>query len=74
MQVIDFELRGNHIALSALLKVTGIADSGGGAKALVARGDVQVDGQQEMRKTCKIRAGQTVAVRGARIRVQGAQL
>ena len=73
MQVIDFELRGDHIALAALLKFTGLADSGGNAKAMVARGDVQVDGQQELRKTCKIRAGQTVAVRGARIRVLGAQ-
>jgi ribosome-associated protein len=69
MKTIDFELRGDHIALAALLKVTGVADSGGGAKALVAGGNVQVDGQQELRKTCKIRAGQTVAVRGARIRV-----
>ena len=73
MQVIDFELRGDHIALAALLKFTGLADSGGNAKAMVARGDVQVDGQQELRKTCKIRAGQTVVVRGARIRVLGAQ-
>jgi ribosome-associated protein len=68
-QSIDFELRGDHIALAALLKFTGLADSGGGAKALVASGIVQVDGAQELRKTCKIRAGQTVTVRGARIRV-----
>jgi len=68
-QSIDFELRGDHVALAALLKFTGLADSGGSAKALVASGIVQVDGAQELRKTCKIRAGQTVTVRGARIRV-----
>lgn len=66
---IDFELRGEHVALSALLKFTSVSDSGGAAKALVASGVVQVDGQQELRKTCKIRAGQTVAVNGVRIRV-----
>ena len=69
MPVIDFALHGDHIPLAALLKVIGIADSGGSAKAMVARGDVQVDGQLELRKSCKIRAGQTVAVRGTRIRV-----
>lgn len=68
-QSIDFELRGDHIALAALLKFTGLADSGGAAKALVASGVVHVDGALELRKTCKIRAGQTVTVRGARIRV-----
>lgn len=72
-QSIDFELRGDYIALAALLKSTGLADSGGGAKALVASGHVQVDGKQELRKTCKIRAGQTVTVGGARVRVLGGQ-
>jgi ribosome-associated protein len=70
-QQIDFELRGDYIALAALLKSTGLADSGGSAKALVASGAVFVDGQQELRKTRKIRAGQTVVVGGARIRVIG---
>jgi ribosome-associated protein len=66
---IVFMLRGDHIALSALLKSTALADSGGAAKAMVASGVVQVDGQQELRKTCKIRAGQTVSVRGVTVRV-----
>lgn len=68
-QSIDFELRGDHIPLAALLKVTGVADSGGSAKAIVASGRVQVDGQPELRKTCKIRAGQTVVVGDSVIRV-----
>ena len=66
---LDFELRGDFIALDALLKATGLAPSGGAAKAMVAEGRVQVDGQTELRKTCKIRAGQVVAVAGARVRV-----
>ena len=70
MQQIEFELRGDHIALDALLKATGLAASGGGAKAMVAAGKVQVDGQVELRKTCKIRAGQVVALNAVRIRIQ----
>lgn len=66
---IDFELRGDHIALDALLKATALAHSGGAAKALIADGEVTVDGQTELRKTCKIRAGQVVALGEARIRV-----
>jgi ribosome-associated protein len=68
--VIDFELRGDFIPLDALLKATGLAHSGGAAKTLVADGQVEVDGQTELRKTCKIRAGQVVSLAGMRIRVQ----
>lgn len=70
IQTIEFPLRGEFITLDALLKACGVADSGGAAKAMVAEGKVEVDGQQELRKTCKIRAGQVVAVTGTRIRVQ----
>ncbi len=72
MRLIDFDLRGEYITLDALLKATGLAGSGGAAKALVAEGRVQVDGREELRKTCKIRAGQVVALAGSRIRVRGA--
>jgi len=68
-QEITFELRGDFIALDSLLKATGLADSGGRAKTMVAEGMVQVDGQDESRKTCKIRAGQVVSLSGVRIRV-----
>ena len=71
MQLIDFELRGEYITLDALLKATGIAPSGGVAKMMVADGRVQVDGQDELRKTCKIRAGQVVSLHGVRISVAG---
>ena len=72
MKSVDFALRGEHIALDALLKATGMADSGGRAKAMIADGKVQVDGREELRKTCKIRAGQVVGLHGARIRVVAA--
>lgn len=69
MRSLEFALRGEFITLDALLKATGLAPSGGAAKAMVADGLVQVDGREELRKTCKIRAGQVVAVTGARVRV-----
>ena len=69
MNHIDFELRGEYITLDALLKATGLAGSGGAAKAMVAAGKVQIDGREELRKTCKVRAGQVVGVHGARVRI-----
>ena len=72
MQLIDFELRGEYITLDALLKATGQAPSGGVAKLMVADGRVQVDGREELRKTCKIRAGQVVSLHGVRISVAAA--
>ena len=73
MQLIDFALRGDHITLDALLKATGLAPSGGIAKLMIADGLVQVDGRDELRKTCKIRSGQVVSVAGARIKVAAAR-
>ena len=70
--VIDFHLDGDYIALDNLLKLTGIAPSGGAAKALAASGAVRVDRIVELRKTCKIRAGQLVETAGAKIRVRAA--
>ena len=65
-----FALRGDHITLDALLKATGLAPSGGVAKLMVADGLVQVDGRDELRKTCKIRSGQVVSLQGTRISVR----
>ncbi|MFW5431196.1 MAG: RNA-binding S4 domain-containing protein [Methylophilaceae bacterium] len=58
--MVEFKLKGEYIALCDLLKTEGIADSGGQGKAFVAEGLVTVDGQVELRKTAKIRAGQVV--------------
>ena len=69
MTPIEFALRGDFITLDALLKATGLAPSGGIAKMMIAEGRVQVDGRDELRKTCKIRAGQVVSLAGTRIRV-----
>lgn len=64
-----FELNGEYIALCDLLKICNVCDSGGAAKHFIAEGNVRVDGQVELRKTCKIRAGQQVSGDGFTIRV-----
>jgi len=69
MQKLDFTLAGEYVELNQLLKLVGVCDSGGAGKAIVASGDVSVDGQVELRKTCKIRAGQVVSIGDVRIRV-----
>lgn len=69
MGPIVIELRGEYIELNQLLKLAGICDSGGQGKQLVAEGRVKVDGQVELRKTNKIRAGQVVECEGAVVRV-----
>jgi ribosome-associated protein len=60
MQTIAFDLEGDFVELNQLLKLAGLCDSGGAGKMLVASGAVTVDGAVELRKTCKIRAGQAV--------------
>ncbi|WP_374197113.1 RNA-binding S4 domain-containing protein [Nonomuraea sp. NEAU-A123] len=65
----DFELRSDYIPLCDLLKYCGVTETGGMAKHLIAEGFVSVDGEVELRKTCKIRAGQVVTGDGFSIQV-----
>ena len=69
VQRIDFELERDFIELNQLLKLTGLCDSGGAGKQLVATGAVRVDGEVELRKTCKIRSGQVVTIGQVEIHV-----
>ena len=69
MQKLTFELNGQFVEINQLLKLSGLVDSGGAGKNLVASGVVSVDGKKELRKTAKIRAGQTVSLGDVRISV-----
>jgi ribosome-associated protein len=69
MHHVDFELDRDFVELNQLLKLAGLVDSGGAGKALVASGMVRVDGAVELRKTCKVRAGQVVRVGDTEIRI-----
>lgn len=59
-----------YIELNHLLKIMGLCDSGGMAKAVIAEGMVKVDGEVELRKRCKIRKGQVVEFEGRKIMVK----
>jgi ribosome-associated protein len=69
MQKLTFELASEFIEVNQLLKLSGLVDSGGAGKNLVASGVVSVDGKKELRKTAKIRAGQTVSLGDVKISV-----
>lgn len=69
MKLQTFTLNGDYVELNQLLKLVGVCDSGGAGKRLVASGDVAVDEKVELRKTCKIRAGQVVKIGTIEIQV-----
>jgi ribosome-associated protein len=69
MQQLEFHLLGEYVELNQLLKLVGICDSGGAGKRLVASGEVSVNGNVELRKTCKIRIGQVVGLGDVRINI-----
>ncbi len=69
MNQVQVQLDSEYIELFKLLKVLGLADSGGAAKAVVANGLVQVDGQVELRKACKLRVGQVVQYKDTRVTI-----
>ena len=56
----DFHLHGEFIELNVLLKLLGLASSGGAAKALIAEGAVRVGRQVETRIRRKLHAGDIV--------------
>jgi len=69
MQATEYHITTEFIELNQLLKLCGIAESGGAGGAIVSEGNVTVDGQPELRKRCKIRPGQVVQLGDAQITV-----
>lgn len=66
----QFSLEGrDFIPLHNLLKVLGWCHSGAMAKEVIDAGYVEVDGQVELRKRCKILAGQQVRFNKQRVTV-----
>ena len=66
----EFQLKGKvFIPLCDLLKTTGLCQTGGHAKIVIADGLVKVDGEVELRKRCKMKKGQTVEFEGQKITI-----
>jgi ribosome-associated protein len=62
-----FKIKGEFIELIQLLKVLGIAETGGHAKIIVEDGLVKLNGVVEERKRAKLRVGDKVEVNGQTI-------
>lgn len=65
----NFELTDEYIELIKLLKVTGIAETGGMAKALVEDEEVLYNGQIDTRKRLKVRKGDVIEVLDQKITI-----
>ena len=62
-----FKIEGENIELIQLLKVMGIARTGGHAKMIVNEHIVFINGQVETRKRAKLVAGDTIQLDGIQI-------
>ena len=66
----DLPIRGESIRLGQALKLSGLAESGGEARALVEDGAVTVNAELETRRGRQLRHGDVVAVGDAALRIQ----
>ena len=66
----EFKLKSEYIELIKLLKLMGMAETGGHAKILVEEGEIFVNGKQETRKRLKLRKDDEVEVMGEKIRIK----
>ena len=67
----EVAIRGEVIRLGQLLKLAGLVDAGGEARALLAGGAVHVNGEPEVRRGRQLHPGDVVAARGDEVRVVG---
>ncbi|MDP9432377.1 MAG: RNA-binding S4 domain-containing protein [Actinomycetota bacterium] len=69
----DVAVRGGAIRLGQFLKLAGLVDAGGDAKAVLAEGAVTVNGDPELRRGRQLASGDVVQVGKERIRVIAAE-
>lgn len=68
----DIAIRGDMIRLGQLLKLAGVVDSGGEAKAALQEGLVAVNGEIEDRRGRQLHDGDVVAFEDASLRIVAA--
>jgi ribosome-associated protein len=66
----DLPIRGESIRLGQALKLSGLAESGGEARALVEDGAVTVNAEIETRRGRQLRYGDVVAVGDEALRIE----
>ena len=67
----QIEIRDDAIRLGQLLKLAGLVDDGGAAKAAIADGGVRIDGKVAQGRGTQVRVGSTVELGDRRIEVVG---
>lgn len=70
MQAIVYLENNEYIALCDLLKLAGLAESGGQAKMVIEQGLVLRNGEVETRKTAKIRGGEVIEFDGVVLEIE----
>lgn len=70
--VLEIEIRGDMIRLGVLLKLAGVVDSGGEAKAALQGGLVTVNGEPEERRGRQLHDGDVVVFEDAELRIVAA--
>ncbi len=65
-----YQLTEEYIELYKLIKLLDLVDSGADAKMIVADGHVVRNGEIEMRKRAKIRAGDTLVIGDVTIEIE----
>jgi ribosome-associated protein len=65
----EVTIRGDTIRLGQLLKLAGLADSGGDARGLVEDGAVTVNGEVETRRGRQLHPGDEIAVADEAVRI-----
>jgi ribosome-associated protein len=65
----DLPIRGESIRLGQALKLSGLAESGGEARALVEQGAVTVNAEVETRRGRQLRDGDVVALGAEALRI-----
>lgn len=55
-------IKTEYITLDAFLKWAGVVSTGGHAKALIASGEIQVNGEIESRRGRKLRPGDVIVI------------
>jgi ribosome-associated protein len=71
--VTDLPIRGDSIRLGQALKLSGLADSGGEARALLEQGAVTVNGEVETRRGRQLRDGDVVAFGEQALRIRASE-
>lgn len=65
-----FVLKSEYIELVKLIKLLGLAETGGHAKNMIEAGEVKLNGLTEFRKRAKLRNGDLVDVAGVLIKIE----